>query len=215
MELLATFIDVVLHLDRHLGAFMADYGTWVYALMFAIIFCETGLVVAPFLPGDSLLFVAGTLAAANGLDVGVLFALLASASILGDNTNYWIGHHVGPRVFRSQDSRLFNRAYLERTQGFYARHGGKTVLLARFVPIIRTFAPFVAGVGHMRYPRFLGYSIAGAILWVGLFVFAGYYFGNIPVVRQNLALAMGVIILISIAPGLITYLRRRLGSPAR
>ncbi len=210
MELLAQFIDVVLHVDRYLLDFMRDYGVWVYALLFAIIFAETGFVVTPFLPGDSLLFAAGALAATGGLDVQVLVGLLIAASIGGDNTNYWIGHHLGPRVFRSRSSRLLNHEYLERTRGFYDRHGGKTVFLARFLPILRTFAPFVAGVGHMPYARFVGYSIAGSISWVCLFVLAGYYFGNIPVVRQNIMLVMLGIIIVSILPGLIMWLRAHL-----
>jgi membrane-associated protein len=211
MELIAQLVDIFLHLDRYLGAFLHDYGLWVYALLFAIIFAETGFVVTPFLPGDSLLFVAGTLAATGGLDVQWLIPLLIAASFGGDNTNYWIGHHLGPRVFRSSDSRLLNREYLDRTRAFYDRHGGKTVLLARFLPIVRTFAPFVAGVGRMPYSRFLGFSFAGSVLWIGLFVLAGYFFGHLPVVRKNLTLVMLGIIVISILPGAIAWLRHRLG----
>jgi membrane-associated protein len=207
MELLVQFIDIVLHLDQYLVAFLHDYGLWVYALLFAIIFAETGFVVTPFLPGDSLLFAAGTLAAGSGLDVQWLIVLLIAASFGGDNTNYWIGHHLGPRVFRSNNSRLLNREYLERTRRFYDNHGGKTVFLARFLPILRTFAPFVAGVGRMPYPRFLGFSIAGSIAWVGLFVLAGYYFGHLPVVRKNLTLVMLGIIVVSLLPGAIAWLR--------
>ena len=209
MEFLAQLIDIALHLDRHLLEFLGDYGLWVYALLFAIIFAETGFVVTPFLPGDSLLFVAGTLAAAGGLDVQWLIPLLIAASFGGDNTNYWIGHHLGPRVFRRTDSRLLNREHLDRTRDFYNRHGGKTILLARFLPILRTFAPFVAGVGHMPYARFLAFSFAGSLLWIGLFVLAGYFFGHLPVVRKNLTLVMLVIIVISILPGAIAWLRHR------
>jgi len=209
MELIAQLVDIFLHLDNYLGAFLNDYGLWVYALLFVIIFAETGFVVTPFLPGDSLLFVAGTLAAGSGLDVQWLIPLLIAASFGGDNTNYWIGHHLGPRVFRHTDSRLLNRKYLDRTRDFYNRHGGKTILLARFLPILRTFAPFVAGVGHMPYARFLAFSFAGSVLWIGLFVLAGYFFGHLPVVRKNLTLVMLVIIVISILPGAIAWLRHR------
>ena len=211
MELIAQLVDIFLHLDNYLGAFLNDYGLWVYALLFVIIFAETGFVVTPFLPGDSLLFVAGTLAAGSGLDVQWLIPLLIAASFGGDNTNYWIGHHLGPRVFRHTDSRLLNRKYLDRTRDFYNRHGGKTILLARFLPILRTFAPFVAGVGHMPYARFLAFSFAGSVLWIGLFVLAGYFFGHLPVVRKNLTLVMLVIIVISILPGAIAWLRHRFG----
>ena len=209
MELIAQFVDIFLHLDRYLGTFLSDYGLWVYALLFAIIFAETGFVVTPFLPGDSLLFVAGTLAAGSGLDVQWLIPLLIAASFSGDNTNYWIGHHLGPRVFNRNGSRFLNREYLDRTRAFYDRHGGKTILLARFLPIIRTFAPFVAGVGRMPYVRFMAFSFAGSVLWIGVFVLAGYYFGHLPVVRKNLTLVMLGIIIISILPGVIAWLRHR------
>jgi membrane-associated protein len=210
MELIAQLVDVFLHLDRYLGMFLHDYGLWVYALLFAIIFAETGFVVTPFLPGDSLLFVAGTLAAAGGgLDVQWLIPLLIAASFGGDNTNYWIGHHLGPRVFRHDGSRLLNHQYLDRTRAFYDRHGGKTILLARFLPILRTFAPFVAGIGRMPYARFLAFSFTGSVLWIGLFVLAGYFFGHLPVVRKNLTLVMLGIIVISILPGAIAWLRHR------
>ncbi len=211
MEIIAQLVDLFLHLDRYLGVFLRDYGLWVYALLFAIIFAETGFVVTPFLPGDSLLFVAGTLAAGHGLEIQWLIPLLIAASFGGDNTNYWIGHHLGPRVFRSSNSRLLNREYLDRTRAFYDRHGGKTILLARFLPIVRTFAPFVAGVGSMPYARFLAFSFTGSVLWIGLFVLAGYYFGHLPVVKKNLTLVMLGIIIISILPGAIAWLRHRLG----
>ncbi|MDH3412956.1 MAG: DedA family protein [Gammaproteobacteria bacterium] len=210
MELLTTLLDVVLHLDRHLQLLVANYGSWIYGILFLIIFCETGLVLTPFLPGDSLLFVAGTVAAAGDMYVHGLFAALAAASFLGDNTNYWIGRFIGPRVFRREKSLLFNPEHLTRTQRFYDRYGAKTVFLARFVPIVRTFAPFVAGIGRMRYQRFVFYSFSGSIVWVGLLTYVGFFFGNVPVVKQNLSLVIIiVIILISISPGVIEYLRHR------
>lgn len=212
MDLLAQFVDVVLHVDRHLVEFLNNYGLWVYALLFAIIFAETGFVITPFLPGDSLLFAAGTLAAGSGLDIHWLVALLIAASFAGDNTNYWIGHHVGPRVFRRTSSRLLNLEYLERAHAFYERHGGKTVFLARFLPILRTFAPFVAGIGRMPYTRFLAFSLAGAVAWIGLFTLAGYYFGHLPVVRENLVAVMMGIIVVSLMPGVIAWLRHRFAS---
>jgi membrane-associated protein len=209
VEILTGFIDIVLHLDVHLQRLVADYGTWIYLILFVIIFCETGLVVTPFLPGDSLLFVAGTVAAGGGMDVHTLFAVLALASFLGDNTNYWIGRYAGPRIFRRKGSLLFNPAHLDRTQRFYEKHGGKTVLIARFVPIVRTFAPFVAGMGRMAYARFLGYSIAGAILWIGSLTYAGYFFGNLPIVRNNLSIVIIAIVILSIMPGIVEFLRSR------
>ena len=211
MELIMQLVDIFLHLDRYLGTFLHDYGLWVYLLLFIIIFAETGFVVTPFLPGDSLLFVAGTLAATGGLDVQWLIPMLIAASFSGDNTNYWIGHHLGPRVFRRNGSRLLNHEYLDRTHAFYDRHGGKTILLARFLPILRTFAPFVAGIGHMPYSRFLAFSFAGSVLWIGLFVLAGYFFGHLPVVRQNLTLMMLGIIVVSLLPGTIAWLHHRFG----
>lgn len=209
MELAATFLDIVLHLDRYLQWLVANYGVWIYAILFLVIFCETGLVLTPFLPGDSLLFVAGTVAAAGDMYVHGLFAALATASVLGDNTNYWIGRFIGPRVFRREKSLLFNPEHLARTQRFYDRYGAKTVFLARFVPILRTFAPFVAGIGRMRYPRFLFYSFSGSVAWVGSLTYAGFYFGNVPLVKQNLSFVIILIILISISPGVIEYLRHR------
>jgi membrane-associated protein len=209
MELIAQLVDIFLHLDNYLGAFLNNYGLWVYALLFVIIFAETGFVVTPFLPGDSLLFVAGTLAAGSGLDVLWLIPLLIAASFGGDNTNYWIGHHIGPRVFRHNNSWLLNHEHLDRTRAFYERHGGKTILLARFLPILRTFAPFVAGVGHMPYTRFLAFSFAGSVLWISLFVLAGYFFGHLPVVRKNLTLMMLAIVVLSLLPGAIAWLRHR------
>jgi len=209
MELLTQFIDLVLNLERHLAWLTENYGAWIYVVLFAIIFCETGLVVMPFLPGDSLLFVAGTLAATGHMDVHGLFAALACASFLGDNTNYWVGRFVGPKVFSRLDSRWLNRAYLEKTHAFYERHGGKTIVIARFMPIVRTFAPFVAGIGRMAYARFVGYSFAGSILWIGFFVYGGYYFGNIPFVKQNLSVFIVAIVVLSIAPGAVAWLNER------
>ena len=213
MELLAQFIDIVLHLDRHLIWVVENYGAWIYLLLFLVIFCETGLVVTPFLPGDSLLFVAGTLAAVGAMYVHGLFALLVLAAFSGDNTNYWIGRFAGPRVFRIERSRLFNPAHLERTHRFYEKHGGKTVIFARFLPIVRTFAPFVAGIGRMVYPRFLFYSFSGSVFWIAFFVFGGYYFGNIPVVRQNLTLFIIGIIVVSVMPGIVEFIRQKTGKP--
>ena len=209
MEILTGFIDIVLHLDVHLQRLVADYGTWIYLILFLIIFCETGLVVTPFLPGDSLLFVAGTVAAGGAMDVHTLFLVLAAASFSGDNTNYWIGRYIGPRIFTRKGSLLFNPAHLERTSRFYEKYGGKTVLIARFVPIVRTFAPFVAGIGRMAYARFLAYSFAGAILWIGSLTYAGYFFGNLPIVRDNLSIVIIAIVVISIMPGVIEFLRSR------
>ena len=216
MELVTAFIDIVLHLDRHLQWLVANYGAWIYLILFLIIFCETGLVVTPFLPGDSLLFVAGAVAAGGGMDVHALFAVLAIASFSGDNTNYWIGRFAGPRIFRREGSLLFNPAHLERTQQFYEKHGGKTVLIARFVPIVRTFAPFVAGMGRMTYAKFVAYAFAGAILWIGSLVYAGYFFGNLPFIRNNLSLVIIAIVVISILPGIIEFVRsRRRAVPTR
>ncbi len=209
MDLLTGFFDIVLHLDRHLQWLVANYGAWIYAILFLIIFCETGLVVTPFLPGDSLLFVAGMIAAAGDMYVHGLFAALAAASFLGDNTNYWIGRYAGPRVFTREGSRFLNPAHLARTQRFYDKYGANTIFFARFMPIIRTFAPFVAGIGRMRYLRFLLYSFAGSIAWVGSLTYAGYYFGNVPVVKQNLTLVIVFIVLLSITPGIVEYLRHR------
>jgi len=212
VELLLYFVDLVLHLDKHLPLLIQQYGTWIYLALFLVIFCETGLVVTPFLPGDSLLFIAGAIAATGAMEPELLVVLLVSASFLGDNTNYWIGRLAGPRIFKSKTSRLLNRDYLDKTHHFYQKHGGKAIILARFFPIIRTFAPFVAGMGHMDYRRFLAFSIGGSIAWVGSFVLGGYFFGNIPFIKQNLTLVMLAIIFISILPGIIAYLRHRFQS---
>jgi len=209
MELFATLWDFVVHLDAHLAAFVAEHGAWVYALLFAIVFCETGLVVTPFLPGDSLLFVVGALAAAGAMDIALVMALLVSAALCGDNVNYWVGRWAGPRVFRVEDSRWFNRRYLERTHAFYERHGGKAILIARFVPIVRTYVPFVAGIGTMPYLRFLAFSVAGALLWVVSLCLAGYWFGNIPLVKDNLGAVILAIFIISVMPIALEYVRAR------
>lgn len=206
MELLKDFIDLFLHLDQHLSRVIAVYGTWTYGILFLIIFCETGLVVTPFLPGDSLLFAAGTFAGMGSLNPLLLGLLLFAASALGDSTNYWIGRFVGPRAF-SGNFRLLKKEYLDKTHAFYERHGRKTVFLARFLPIVRTFAPFVAGVGAMSYPRFLAMSLSGSLCWVGLFVGAGYFFGNLRVVRENFTLVVMGIIAISLLPMAIEFAR--------
>lgn len=210
MELISTFIDIILHLDKHLEVLIQNYGTLVYVILFAIIFCETGLVITPFLPGDSLLFVAGTLAAIGNLDVHMLAPLLMSAAFIGDNTNYWIGRYFGPKVFKRENAKILNKKHLETTQRFYEKHGGKMILFARFLPIIRTFAPFVAGIGKMKYRNFVFYSATGNIFWVSFFVYGGYYFGNIPFVKNNLSYFIVGIVVLSITPGLIGYARQRL-----
>ncbi len=206
MELVTWFWDLVVHLDRHLGAFVAEHGAWVYALLFAIVFCETGLVVTPFLPGDSLLFVAGGVAAVGGMDLAAVMATLVAAALCGDNVNYWVGRWAGPHVF----GKLINPAHLERAHAFYERHGGKTIILARFVPIVRTYAPFVAGVGRMPYPRYLAFCVAGALLWVGSLCTAGFFFGNLPVVRNNLTAVILAIVFVSILPGVLAWAKARL-----
>lgn len=207
LTILAALIDLFLHLDKYLEILIQNYGLYVYALLFLIIFLETGFVITPFLPGDSLLFAAGTFAGINRLSVMWLFILLAAAAIIGDTANYWIGHFIGPKVFRG--NRFFKREYLHKTERFYAKHGGKTIIIARFIPIIRTFAPFIAGIGSMKYPRFLSYNIIGGILWVGLFIFGGFFFGHAPLVKNNFSLVILMIILISIMPGVIEYIREK------
>jgi membrane-associated protein len=213
MELLRSLIDLFLHLDQHLSEVISRYGVWTHLILFLIVFAETGLVITPFLPGDSLLFAAGTFAALGSLDLGLLVVLLIGAAIIGDTVNYWVGAWIGPRAF-SGNVKLLRKDYLDRTHAFYEKHGGKTIILARFVPIIRTFAPFVAGVGAMSYPRFLTYNIVGAVLWVGLFVPAGYFFGNIPTVRKNFTLVILAIIALSVLPIAIEAIRARRSRPA-
>jgi membrane-associated protein len=208
MTLINWFIDFVLHMDKHLPQIVNDIGPWIYVVLFIIIFIETGLVVTPFLPGDSLLFAAGAVAATTSMNIWVLLVLMAIAAVLGDTANYWIGHYLGPKVF-SQDSRWFKREYLDRTHAFYEKHGGKTILLARFIPIIRTFAPFVAGIGRMSYGYFISYNVFGGILWTSLFLGAGYFFGNLSFVKENFSLVIIAIILISLLPAVIEYIKGR------
>lgn len=210
MEVLTSLADFVLHIDRHLAELVVDMGPWIYVVLFLIIFCETGLVVVPFLPGDSLLFAVGTLAGAGLLEVSWIIPSLILAAVLGDSVNYWIGSRVGPAVFRSDESRFLKRSHLERTHRFYERHGGKAIVLARFIPIVRTFAPFVAGMARMSYARFLFYNVAGGVVWVVLFVMAGYWFGALPLVQDNLTLVMLGIIVLSMMPGVVEYLKHRL-----
>lgn len=209
MDLLLTFIDIFIHLDRHLIWLIQHFGVWVYLIVFIIVFCETGLVVTPFLPGDSLLFGLGALAAIGDLNVAWLFVLLSIAAIAGDTVNYFIGKYVGPKVFHQDTNRFLKREYLEKTRRFYEKYGGKTIVIARFVPIIRTFAPFVAGIGAMTYSKFIIYNVLGGIAWVAVFIFGGYYFGNLPIVKNNFTLVIMAIIIISVLPGVIEYFRHR------
>ena len=208
MDVLTSAFEAFLHIDRHLLDLSMTYGAWIYVILFLIVFFETGVVVTPFLPGDSLLFATGALAAAGVLDLGVVLMLLSAAAIIGDNMNYWIGRGVGPRVFTA-DSRWLKREYLLRTKHYYERHGGKTVVLARFMPIVRTFSPFVAGIGRMSYARFLAFDIGGGIFWVCGFGLLGYFFGNAPIVKQNFGLVIVAVILLSLVPILIEVLRAR------
>jgi len=212
MDLLASLLDIALHLDAHLKDLVVEYGTGVYAILFLIVFIETGLVVWPFLPGDSLLFVTGTLAAAGDMDIMTVLVVLVCAALTGDNVNYGIGRLVGPKVFHYDRSRWFNPAHLARAHAFYERHGGKTIILARFIPIIRTYAPFVAGIGKMPYLRYLGFCIVAALLWVVSLCLVGYFFGNIPMVRENLSIVIALIVLVSITPGIVAWARRGAGS---
>ncbi|HET7200820.1 MAG TPA: DedA family protein [Burkholderiales bacterium] len=210
MELLVSGWDILVNLDRHLAGMLQQHGAWVYPLLFAIIFFETGLVVTPFLPGDSLLFVAGTLAAAGGMDVHLLALVLVAAAVLGNTANYSIGYFLGPRVFHWEGSRFFNRRALDRAHAFYERHGGKTIIITRFVPILRTFAPFIAGIARMTYLRFFAYNLAGALAWVLSLLYAGYWFGNVPLVKQNLSWVILGVIVLSVMPIAVEYLRYRL-----
>ena len=205
-------IDFILHIDKHLNVIIQSYGVWSYLILFVIIFCETGLVVTPFLPGDSLLFAAGAFAAIGAFDVKLVFLIITIAAIGGDTVNYWIGHIVGPKVFHKENVRFLNKKHLERTHEFYERYGGKTIILARFVPIIRTFAPFVAGIGKMTYWHFITYNIVGGIAWPLLFIFGGYFFGNLPIVKKYFTLVILAIILISVLPIIYELVRTRLQS---
>ena len=208
MDLLTSAFEAFLHIDRHLLDLSMTYGVWIYAILFLIVFFETGVVVTPFLPGDSLLFATGALAAAGVLDLRAVLVLLSAAAIIGDNMNYWIGRGIGPRVF-TEDSRWLKRQYLLQTKRYYERHGGKTVVLARFMPIVRTFSPFVAGIGRMSYPRFLAFDIGGGIFWVCGFGLLGYFFGNAPIVKQNFGLVIVAVILLSLVPIFVEVLRAR------
>ncbi|HLX79881.1 MAG TPA: DedA family protein [Burkholderiales bacterium] len=210
MEILAQAWQIAVHLDVHLAEFVAAHGAWVYALLFAIVFIETGLVVWPFLPGDSLLFVTGAIAAAGGMDIAAVMAVLVAAALTGDNVNYGIGRWIGPRIFQYEKSRWFNPAHLARARAFYERHGGKTIIVARFLPIVRTYVPFVAGIGAMPYARYIGFCVTGALLWVVSMCAAGYFFGNIPVVKKNLSVVIVLIVLASVTPTLIAWIRSRL-----
>lgn len=209
MELLSKAIDVILHLDKYISILIQTFGIWTYCILFLIIFCETGLVVTPFLPGDSLLFAVGAFAAKGSLNIWIVFILLAFAGILGDTVNYWIGHYIGPKVFKAEKTRFLKREHLERTHEFYEKHGGKTIIIARFIPIIRTFAPFVAGIGKMNYLKFISYNIIGGISWVAIFVFGGYFFGNLEFVKKRFTIIIFAIIIISILPGVFEFLRQR------
>ncbi|MDF7681466.1 DedA family protein [Enterobacteriaceae bacterium ESL0689] len=217
MSLVMLLIDFILHIDAHLAQLVADYGIWVYAILFLILFCETGLVVTPFLPGDSLLFVAGALSAlpGNDLNVHLMVLLMVSAAIIGDTLNYSIGRRLGDKLFRHPQSKIFRQSYLDKTHAFYERHGGKTIILARFVPIIRTFAPFVAGMGHMTWRYFAAYNVAGALLWVVLFTYAGYLFGDLAVVQENLKLLIVAIIVLSVLPAGVEIVRHKYAAGRR
>jgi membrane-associated protein len=216
MNFISVIIDFILHMDKYLPMIIQSLGIWTYAALFFVIFMETGFVVTPFLPGDSLLFAAGAIAAlpGAGLNVFVFYLLMAAAAILGDTVNYWIGHFIGPRAF-SGNIRFLKKEYLDRTQAFYEKHGGKTILLARFVPIIRTFAPFVAGVGQMRYSHFISYNIFGGILWTALFTFGGFFVGNLEIVRNNFSLIVVAIVLISTIPAFYEFFKARAESAAQ
>jgi len=209
MEFISRIVDIILHLDKHLSTLIQSYGLWTYAILFVVIFIETGFVVMPFLPGDSLLFAAGTFAALKALNIWWLFLLLSVAAVLGDTVNYWVGHFIGPRVFAKEKSRVFKKEYLERTHRFYEKYGAETIIIARFVPIIRSFAPFVAGIGSMSYWKFISYNVLGGVGWVAVFVFGGYFFGNIPLVKKNFGLVIIAIIIISTIPAAVEFFRHR------
>lgn len=209
MELIKDLVNIVLHLDVHLAELIANYGIWTYAILFLIIFCETGLVVFPILPGDSLLFAAGALAATTDLDVHILSLLLTIAAVLGDSVNYAIGKMIGPKVFHYESSRFFKREHLMRTHEFYEKYGGVTIIVARFIPIIRTFAPFVAGIGSMTYSKFILFNVFGGVFWIYSLTYAGYFFGNIPFVKNNFALVIVAIVFISVLPGIVAFLKAR------
>lgn len=210
MDIIINFVDLFMHIDVHLNSIIHTYGVYTYAILFVVIFCETGLVVTPFLPGDSLLFAAGTFAAQGSLNAATICAIICGAAFCGDNVNYWVGRTIGPKIFRRKDVRFLNKKHLDKTHAFYDKHGGKTIIIARFMPIIRTFAPFVAGIGKMVYWQFLSYSVCGSLLWVSAFVLGGYFFGNIPIVKANFTIAIFAIIFISILPGIVEFTRHKI-----
>lgn len=209
MEFISQIIDIIVHLDKHLAQLIQNYGAWTYVILFLVVFCETGLVITPFLPGDSLLFAAGTFAALGSLKVGWLFLVLSAAAVIGDTVNYWIGHIIGPKAFNKERARFFKKEYLDRTHQFYEKYGAETIIIARFVPIIRTFAPFVAGIGKMTYWKFISYNVIGGVGWVAVFVFMGYFFGSIPFVKRHFTIIIFAIILISMIPGIVEFIRHR------
>ena len=212
--MLASLIDFILHIDQHLIELTQTYGLWIYAILFLIVFCETGLVVTPFLPGDSLLFAAGAVAALGGMNVHIAAGLLLAAAVIGDAVNFAIGKYFGEKLFAKPDSRVFKREYLAKTHAFYEKYGGKTIILARFVPIVRTFAPFVAGMGNMHYGRFIRYNIIGALMWVGLLTYAGYFFGELPAVKNNFGLVVIGIIVVSVLPMVVEIAKAKWGKKA-
>ena len=209
MEFFSFIIDFILHIDQHLTELAAQYGVWIYGILFLIIFCETGLVVMPLLPGDSLLFAAGSIAAIGKMNIHLMVVLLIIAAILGDAVNFMVGKYFGEKLFSNPNSKIFKQSHLQKTQQFYAKHGGKTIILARFIPIVRTFAPFVAGMGHMSYHHFLAYNVIGGVLWVTIFSYLGYFFGNLPIVKDNLSLVLVAIIVLSVLPGIIEIIRHK------
>jgi membrane-associated protein len=209
MEIINQLIDLALHLDKHLADIISQYGALTYLILFAVIFAETGLVFTPFLPGDSLIFAAATFASKGLFNVHLLFLLFSVAAILGDTVNYWVGHYIGPKIFE-KNIRFLKKEYLDRTHQFYEKHGGKTIILARFIPIVRTFAPFVAGVGSMSYGKFITYNFAGGIFWCALFVYSGYYFGNLPFVKNNFSVVIIAIVLISVLPAFYEFFKHKL-----
>ena len=209
MEIIKYLVDLFLHLDVHLNEIIIQYGTLTYIILFLVIFGETGLVITPFLPGDSLLFAAGTFASKGSFDVHILFLILTLAAVIGDTANYWIGHYIGPKIFENGNNRFLKKEYLDRTHKFYEKYGGKTIILARFIPIVRTFAPFVAGIGSMSYSKFITYNIIGGAAWVAIFTYGGYFFGNINFVKHNFSVVILAIIFISLIPGFVEYFRHR------
>jgi len=213
MEFVITqLIDIILHVDQYLAIIIQNYGIWIYVLLFLIIFAETGLVITPFLPGDSLLFALGALAAAGSINLFILLVLLCLAAIIGDTVNYWIGNWSGEKIINNIKIKLIKKEHIEKTEKFYKKYGAKTIIIGRFVPIIRTFAPFTAGVGKMNYHKFLLYNIIGGILWISIFLFAGYFFGNIPLVKNNFTIVIFAIIIISFIPGIVTYIKEKRAS---